>query len=96
MNPTRQIEAQCTHAEFYRNLPGAVDYRPFEIIDNRVIVHDDNRTINITVHDEPVRKLGSLKLPMEKIQFEFEGFTDEAADAFMEDYREHTFRAGGG
>ena len=96
MNPTRKIESQCTHAEFYRSLPAAIDFRPFEIIENQVIVHDDNRTVNITVHDQPVRKLGSLKLPMEKVEFEFDGFTESDADTFMEKYREHTLRSGGG
>ena len=96
MNPTRVIESQCTHAEFLRTLPDAVNNQPFEIIDNRVIVHDKNRTINMTVHDEPIRNLGSLKLPMEKIEMEFDGFSDEEADEFMHNYRQHTLRCGGG
>lgn len=96
MKPVRQLETQCSHAEFLRNLPAAFDYRPFELTDNQVIVHDRNRAINITIHDEPIRTLGSLKLPMEKLKFVFDGYSEDEADAIMKSYRQHTLRAGGG
>lgn len=96
MKQVRDLDAQCTRADFFRNLPSAVNNRPFEVIDNCVIVYDKDRTVNITVHDEPLRKLGSLELPMEKIKFEFSGYSDAAADEFMDTYREHSMRCGGG
>jgi len=96
MKSVRNIETQCTHAEFFRNLPNAISNRPFEVIDNRVIVYDEDRKVNITVDEEPVRKLGSLELPMEKISFEFDGFSEVAVDEFMKTYREHNLRCGGG
>jgi len=96
MNPIRTIETQCSHAEFMRELPSACGSRPYEIIDNQVIVHDGKKQIRITVSEEPVRQLGSLELPMEKVSFEFQDFTDDQADDFMTQYRQHTFRAGGG
>jgi len=96
MKSVRNIETQCTHADFFRNLPNAVNNLPFEVIENRVIVYDKERTVDITVHDEPMRKLGSLKLPMEKISFEFNGYSDEAVDEFMDNYNEHNMRCGGG
>ncbi len=55
-----------------------------------------NRTINITIHDKPIKTLGSLKLPMEEIRFDFDGFTEQDADLFMTNYREHNLRCGGG
>ncbi len=96
MNPIRHIETQCTHADFLRHLPTAVDYSPFEIVGNQVIVHNETGKIYITMHSEPIRNLGSLKLPMENIKFEFDGHSDHTADAFMDNYRQHTLRAGGG
>jgi len=66
------------------------------VIDNRVIVYDKNRTVNITVYDEPIRKLGSLELPMEKISFEFDGYSQDDANEFMETYQLHSLRCGGG
>lgn len=96
MSPTRTIETQCSHAEFLSSLPAACGNRPYEIIGNEVIVHDGDRRVRIDVHDEPVRHLGSLALPMERVHFAFEGYDEAEADAFMEAYRRHTFRAGGG
>jgi len=96
MKQVRNIETQCTHADFFRNLPTAVSNRPFEVIGNQVIVYDDDRTVKLTVVDQPLRHLGSLDLPMEKISFEFDGYSNEAADKFMNAYREHNLRCGGG
>lgn len=96
MNPTRTLETQCSHAEFMQSLPLACGQRPYEIVDNQVTVYDKDRQIRITVHDEPIRHLGSLSLPMEKVEFSLQGYSEEEADEFMETYRQHTFRAGGG
>jgi len=96
MNTTRKIETQCTHAEFFRNLPSAIDNKPFEVVGNRVVVYDQDKQINITVNEQPIKELGSLSLPMEKIEFEFSGYSDNDADDFMENYRQHNFRCGGG
>lgn len=96
MGPVRVIKAQCSHAEFMRTLPNAVNFRPYEIIDNQVIVHDENKLINITIHDEPIKTLGSLKLPMEEIRFEFQGYNEDDADIFMKNYRAHNLKCGGG
>ncbi len=95
VNPIRTIETQCSHAEFMQSLPKACGNRPYEIIDNQVIVHDKYKKIRIIVHDEPIRHLGSLDLPMEKAEFVFEDYSEEQADAFMHVYRQHSFRGGG-
>lgn len=90
------LEMQCTHAEFLRELPAACGGRPFEIIGDSVIVHDGGREIRITIHDEPVRHLGSLNLPMERIELAFDGFEEAEADAFLVEFRRHLLRGGGG
>jgi len=97
MNPTRTIQTQCSHARFMQMLPEACDQRPYEITDNVVTVYtDSHRRVRIHVHDEPIRHLGSLDLPMESARFEFDGFDEAQADVFMERFRAHTLRAGGG
>ena len=96
MQPVRSMEMQCTHAEFMQSLPAAVGQLPFEITDNRVIVYDQNKCIEIVVNDLPVRQLGSLELPMEKIEFSFPDHTEEEAEEFMKHYRKHIVRCGGG
>ena len=95
MNPIRQFEMQCTHAEFLRELPMACQKRPYEIIGERVIVHDNGREIFIRVHDEPIRHLGSLDLPMEEITMKFIDYTEEEADNFLSVFKRHTLRGGG-
>jgi hypothetical protein len=59
MTPTYTLEMQCTHAEFLRELPAACGNRPYEIIDNEVIVYDGDRKIRFQIRDKPNRHLGS-------------------------------------
>ena len=96
MNPVRKLDMECTHAEFLRELPLACASRPYEIIGERVIVHDNGREIQIKVRDEPIRHLGSLNLPMEEITLKFIDYTEQEADAFMEEFLSHIMRGGGG
>jgi hypothetical protein len=95
MTPTYRLEMQCTHAEFLRELPGACGNRPYEIIDNRVIVYDGDREIRFQIRDEPIRKLGSLALPMETITVTFVDFSNEEAEGFMNEFRKGIQREGG-
>lgn len=94
MNPVRELEMQCTHAEFLRELALASGKRPFEIIGDSVIVHDNGREIHIRIRDEPIRHLGSLDLPMEDIKLTFIDYTEEEADHFMKDFETHVMRVG--
>lgn len=96
MHPVRNIEAQCNHSEFMQSLPKAVGELPYEITGNKVIVYDDKKRIEIIVNSEPVKNIGSLTLPMEKIEFKFPDHTEEQADEFMDVYRKHSIRCGGG
>lgn len=96
MNPVRTLEMQCTHAEFLRELPSACGNRPYEIIGERVIVHDGDREIQIKIRDEPIRHLGSLELPMEEISFKFVDHSEAEADGFMDEFHRHVMRSGGG
>ena len=96
MHPIRTIETQCSHAEFMQSLPTVLGKRPYEIVDNKVIMYDDGKRVEIVVNDLPLRTLGSLELPMEKVEFNFLDYTESQADTFMEDYRKHNVRCGGG
>ncbi len=96
MSPVRTLEMQCTHAEFLRELPIACAKRPYEIIGERVIVHDDGREVQIKIRDEPIRHLGSLDLPMEEITLKFIDYSEEEADKFMEEFIRPIQRCGGG
>ena len=95
MNPVRKVEMQCTHAEFLRELPIACSKLPYEIIGERVIVHDHGREVQIKMRDEPIHRLGSLDLPMEKITLRFVDYTEQEADRFMADFLRPLVRTGG-
>ena len=95
MNPVRTIEMECTHAEFLRELPMACAKRPYEIIGERVIVHDGGREVQIKIRDEPIRHLGSLDLPMEEITLKFIDYSEEEADKFVEVFMRPIQRGGG-
>lgn len=96
MTAKYEINTQCDHATFFRELPDAIEHRPFEVTGNAVKVYDNGKIINITVSEEELKTLGSLKLPMEHIVFEFPEHTQEEADKFIASYRNHTIRCGGG
>ena len=95
MNPVRKLEMQCTHAEFFRELPEACGNLPFEVIGERVIVHDRGREVHIKICDEPIRHLGSLSLPMEEITLKFIDYSEPEADRFLETFLSHIVRTGG-
>ena len=86
MNPVRTIEMDCTHAELLRELPVACGMRPYEIIGERVVVHDGNREVQIKIADRPLRHLGSLNLPVERITFKFVDYQEDEADKFLQDF----------
>ncbi len=96
MSTSFTTEMQCTHSEFLRLLPMAIDHRPYEIVDNVVTVFDGDRTIEIVIHDEPIRHLGSLNLPMEKIEVEMPDYNENEAKEFHTSFRNHILKAGGG
>ncbi len=95
MNPVRKIEMQCTHGEFLRELPRACGNRPYELIGERIVVHEKDREIQIRIRDEPIRHLGSLDLPMEEVSFKFLDYTEDEASRFMDEFKKHTLRMGG-
>jgi hypothetical protein len=88
-------EMQLKREEFLRELPKAIGYLEHQVSGNRVTVKDGDRRVEIALTDEGERHLGSLDLPMERIDFEFIGYTQEEIDAFMERFDQHTLRAGG-
>jgi hypothetical protein len=86
---------QLQREEFLRELPRAVGNLEHQVAGNKVTVKDGDRRVEITLTDEGERHLGSLNLPMERIDFEFIGYTQEEIDAFMERFDQHTLREGG-
>lgn len=88
-------DVQISRKEFLKQLPDAIGNREHEISGNRVIVKDGANRVHITLIDEGDQNLGSLELPMKRVEFDFKGHSQEEIEAFMKEYDEHTLRFGG-
>ena len=88
-------EMQLTRGEFLRELPAAVGNKEYRLEDGIAIVDEQDRRVEIRLVDEGVRDLGSLHLPMEKIEFEFHGYNQDEVNSFMRHFDVCTQRGGG-
>lgn len=95
-NPERVIEVQMEEDRFRELLTSIFDDRTHSVEGDKIRIGGEQyKTVEVTLHQQPERHLGSLELPMEKIRFEFIDQSEEEADAFMETYREHAMRPAG-
>ena len=94
MSHTLSREMQLGRQEFLRELPKAIGNLSYEVFDDRVTVRDEGRRLEITMTDEGTRDVGSLHLPMERIDFDFIGYTKEEVESFMVRFDKHTLRLG--
>lgn len=88
-------EMQLTRGEFLRELPKAIGNLNHQVAGDKVIITDGDRRLEIRLVDEGTLDVGSLHLPMEEVDFEFMGYTQEETDAFMARFDHHTQRTGG-
>lgn len=96
MTDTAVHEVQTTVEAYLREIPSALGHMDYDVRDNRVVAHSEDGTVIIKLHYEGERKLGSLDLPMTKVEIACVGFTDEKATAFLKHYDKAMFRSGGG
>ena len=88
-------EMQGTLEECLRNLAHALGHCNYEVHGNEVIVRDHGRRLVIELVYEGDRHLGSLKLPMTQLNYEYIGYTKDEMDAFMQHLTLHMMREGG-
>jgi hypothetical protein len=88
-------EMQSTLKECLRELTEAIGHHDYELTGDRIIVRDDDRQLVIHLVYEGDRHLGSLDLPMVRLDYEFTGYTKAEMDEFMEHLYEHMQRLGG-
>ena len=86
---------QLTRDEFLRELPQTIDQQAYRVNGNKITIQDDSRQVEITLSDEGTRDVGSLELPMERVAFEFTGYSQEEVDTFLERFDQRTQRIGG-
>ena len=89
-------EVQTTVGAYLKEIPGALGTMDYEVRGNRVVAHSADGTVIINLTYEGERHLGSLDLPMTKVEVVCVGFSDEKAEAFLKHYDQQMLRTGGG
>ena len=89
-------EVQIDRDEFLRQLPGGIEPRTFSVDGNLITIPEGNGQVCIRLTPLANEHLGKLDLPMMKVDFAFNGLSDDEIEKFMTTYEERTFRGGGG
>ena len=94
-SPVRVIDVQITEQHFKDMLTDAFSDSVQKVEGNTIHLEEGSRNVRVELHEQPNRQLGSLDLPMERVRFEFDGYSEDEADDFMERYRTASMRTGG-
>lgn len=89
-------EMEGTLKECLREMVAALGDRDFEVSGDEVIVRDGDKRYVISLTYEGDRRLGSLELPMTRVEYTCSGCTEDEAKAFHDHMAKHLMRAGGG
>ncbi len=88
-------EMGVTREEFLRLLPAAVGPLPWELEDDRLLIHHPDGPIHLILTQEPPRRIAALQLPVLGVTFRFFGPSAAARLAFMGRF-DLVFQRGGG
>ena len=88
-------EMQLTRDEFLRELRQAVDQQAYRVSGNKIAIQDGSRQVEVTLSDEGTWDMGSLHLPVERVEFEFTGYSQEEVGTFLQRFDQRTQRVGG-
>jgi len=95
MRITHHREMGITHAELFRLLPRLLNGHEWRYDEGGIRVDDSPRRLYIGYEAETERRIAALRLPVTHIHFEFDGYSEAQASAFMAHF-DQTFRRGGG
>ena len=93
--PVMAIEMGLSHAEFFRTLPSAMGGIPYQIDNRCVLAEQGEKRLRIELGPELQRRIALLSVPYTEVSFSFEGYEQDAIDAFM-DYFMSRYQRGGG
>ncbi len=93
VNFSRKV--QTTRDEFLRQLPDAVGEWPCRVEGDGVIIGKENQSVRLKLTDLGIEDKGSLHLPMQQVDFNFENMTVDDVQKFMTHWDEHELRMGG-
>ena len=89
------MDMSISREDFVRLLPIALGRSPFEEQDNFFTGQDGLRHWEIRLIPLADQCLGSVVLPCHRVEIQFDGYPDEAAEAFMARFH-RGFQRGGG
>ena len=87
---------QLTREEFLRQLPDAIGPLAHRSDGDDIVIDDGGKLIRIKLSDLGIEELGSLDLPVQKVDFSFENMSHFEVEDFMKRWDEHKLRMGGG
>lgn len=85
-----------TRNEFRRSLPAAVEGGVESAGNGGFAVVDGPRRVSITCREQPDRVLGSLRLPVLRVDFDFDGYSGSQVRAFIDRFDRSFLRMGAG
>lgn len=84
-----------THSEFFRTLPAAMGEHPYTVVDHQVQAHQGGKQLSIRLDPQQERRIALLRIPYTWVHLEFNGYSQNEIDQFM-DYFNSRFQRGGG
>lgn len=98
MNTTFNRRVQGQRRDVLRQLPEALGGRPYRETGDGAIEVSEGPEKRIRLRIEPLddRELGALKLPMQRLEFRFEGYAVSEVERLMDHFDTCTLRVGGG
>jgi hypothetical protein len=87
-------EMGITHAEFLRTFGCAME-QPYTIEGNTIILDGGERQVRINLAPQRERALGSVRLPVTEVGFQFAGYTRDEVERFMTRLDVYFHRGGG-
>ena len=96
MSFTQTHEVEGTVHECLQGLISALGHRDFEVTGDEIVVRDQDKRFVISLIYEGDRHLGSLDLPMTRVEYKCTGCTEAEAKEFQNDMAKHLMRGGGG
>jgi hypothetical protein len=88
-------EMGLSREEFFRTLPFVVMDRPFQIEGDTISIGWSGGSVILRLGGNHGRKLGSLNVPVMRVEFEFFGLTPSDREAFLVHFDLNYQRGGG-
>ncbi len=83
-----------TQVDFVRHLPVLLP-DGYSVDAETWLLKESGRLLTIRMHSTADRKLGSLRLPQLRVEFEFDAYSEQEVDVFMRRLSQVYHRGGG-